>query len=288
MGAPFVVPGYVPRAVGPVTVPGAGTTAIPLAVDTYGAPSGLTYKVVQQPARGSVTIAGGVARYTPGAGAPGTYTFTYSAQSSSGYPRTARTATVTANVGASQGAASVAISGAPASLVAGTSAQLAATVANAAQGVTWTATAGTISASGLYAAPAAPPAGGSVTIRATSTADPTAFAETTIAVTPPPAQVPAPLIQGSAGFRALTKPTVTRRGRTIVVKVLPLAKGRINIAALRGKAPRASCTTATVPNKRVACTLTLPARFARATVKVRVVLRPAGSIRIVKTSLSRA
>ena len=287
MGSPVAVPGYVPKAIGPVTVPSAGSTDIPLAVDTFGSPTGLTYKVVQQPARGSVTIVGGAARYTPGSGAAGTYTFTYSAQSSSGYPRTARTATVTANVGATQ-AASVAISGAPASLVAGTSAQLAATVANAAQGVTWTASAGTISATGLYVAPAAPPAGGSATIRATSTANPAVYSEATIAITAPPAQVPAPLVQGSAGFSALTKPTITRHGRTIVVKVLPLAKGRINIAALRAKLPRASCTTATVANTRVTCTLRLPVRLAHATMRVRVVLRPAGSVRVVKSSLVKA
>ena len=80
---------------------------------------------------------------------------------------------------------SVAISGAPASLVAGTSVQLTAAVTNLPAGVTWSATAGTISRTGLYRAPATPPAGGAVTVRAASAANPAVAGEARIRIVPP-------------------------------------------------------------------------------------------------------
>lgn len=84
----------------------------------------------------------------------------------------------------------VAVSGAPQTLTAGAAATLTATVAGAAAGVTWSvdgvaggnATVGTITASGLYTAPTAVPPAGRVTIRATSTATPTAYGEAVIAI----------------------------------------------------------------------------------------------------------
>jgi len=62
----------------------------------------------------------------------------------------------------------VTIEGAPASMTAGTSVQLKAKVLNDSTTVKWTASAGTISAEGLYTAPSEPPAGGKVTITATT------------------------------------------------------------------------------------------------------------------------
>ena len=54
------------------------------------------------------------------------------------------------------------------------------------------ATVGTVSASGLYRAPAAPPAPATVTVRATSTAAPAAFGEAAIRITDPGSPTPAP------------------------------------------------------------------------------------------------
>ncbi len=83
----------------------------------------------------------------------------------------------------SSGAAepSVTIEGAPASMTAGTSVQLKAKVLNDSSTVKWTASAGSISAEGLYTAPSEPPAGGNVTITATTVKG--AKAEVTIQIT---------------------------------------------------------------------------------------------------------
>jgi len=291
LGPTVAVPGYVPRAIGPVTASGSAPTSIPLQADAYGSPGAVQYAIVSQPARGSVALQGGTAVYTPGSGAPGTYTFTYSAaQSGSAYPRTRRTATVTLNVGAAQ-AAAVTISGAPASMTAGTSAQLNATVVNAAGGVTWSASAGTITPGGLYTAPATPPAGGRVTVTARSTATPAAQAQTSIAVVAAPAQVPAP---GGPGTGAVTPipggslppgvvaatargaagvPTLKRKGRTIAVRVVPTAKGKLVVTAIRAKRPVARCTVGATPGRRVACKLVLPKRLAATPVRVVVALK---------------
>ena len=90
---------------------------------------------------------------------------------------TAATLTVTAAgstdaVVSARPAPSVAISGMPLRVVAGSRVQLTATVANLPGGVTWSATSGTITSAGLYRAPKTPPMGGVVTVTATSNANP--------------------------------------------------------------------------------------------------------------------
>ena len=302
MSSRVTIPGHVPRAIGPVSASGTAPTDIRLQADTFGSPSGLRYRIVRQPARGSVSLSGDTVRYTPEAGAPGTYTFEYSAASGSAYPRTPRTATVTLNVGGGAQAPSVAISGAPATLTAGTSAQLGATVANAAQGVTWTASAGSVSAAGLYTAPPAPPPGGVVTIRATSTAAPAAFAEAAIAIAPAPAPAPAPLTAGSgavapagprgvpaiarASQRLLGAPRLKRNGRIIVVRVVPRAGDRVAIAGIRGGRAHDVCVSRARAGRKVTCLLRVPARFAELPVRIAVGLRGDGG-RAVTSTLSR-
>jgi hypothetical protein len=78
--------------------------------------------------------------------------------------------------------ASVTIEGAPASMTAGSSVQLTAHVVNDSSTVTWKASAGSITTGGLYTAPSEPPAGGSVTITATTSKG--ATAQRTIQITP--------------------------------------------------------------------------------------------------------
>lgn len=73
IGPTVAVPGYVPKAIGPVTASGNAPTSIPLQSDAYGSPNPVQYAIVSQPARGTVALQGGTAVYTPGAGAPGTY-----------------------------------------------------------------------------------------------------------------------------------------------------------------------------------------------------------------------
>lgn len=283
------VPGYVAKAIGPLAVPGGAPTQIPLSSDTFGSPGGGVDAVTAQPARGSVTINGSTATYTPGPGAPGTYTFAYSARSSSAYPRTPRTATATLNVGA-VAAAGVTISGAPASLTAGTSAQLSAAVVNAAPGVIWSASAGTITPAGLFVAPATPPPGGAATIRATSIASPGAFAQVTLPICAAPVPVPAPATPGSgpaipatagglpAGVASarlaggLGAPSLKRHRRTIVVRVGVGENGIVRVAAVRGGTVVARCRVRGVTRSRAVCAVRLPARFA--TKPVRIVVGP--------------
>jgi hypothetical protein len=62
----------------------------------------------------------------------------------------------------------VTIEGAPASMAAGSSVQLTAHVSNDSPTVTWGASAGAITTGGFYTAPAKPPAGGTVTVTATT------------------------------------------------------------------------------------------------------------------------
>ncbi len=175
-------------------------------------PGAIRYRIVTTPAHGTlrsgatVLAAGSVVSsasvsYTPASGYSGPDSFTFSAfDSTSSYPRQPATASASLTVGDQPGGASVAISGAPPTLQAGASAQLTATVTNAAPGVTWSvngvaggnATIGTVSSSGLYQAPAAVPPGGSVTVRATSTAAPAAFAEVVIGIEPTPPPEPSP------------------------------------------------------------------------------------------------
>ncbi len=97
-----------------------------------------------------------------------------------------------ANGTAGEAQASVAIEGAPASMTTGSSVQLTAKVTNDSPTVTWGASAGTITSEGRYTAPAEVPAGGKVTITATTSKG--AKAERTIEITAPP---PAVSIEGA-------------------------------------------------------------------------------------------
>lgn len=292
----IAVPGYVPKAIGPLAVSPTAQTAIPLESTSYGSPNPVVYSITSQPSRGSVAISGANAVYTPGPGAPGTYTFTYAAaQSGSPYPRTKRTATVTLTVGAAV-AASVSISGAPSSMIAGTTARLSATLVNGSGGVAWSASAGSITPDGLYTAPAAPPAGGNALITATSISDRSLSSQVAIAIRPAPPVVPAPggpgtgtvipvaglpLPKGVVDARlagSLSAPQVSRSRRTIVVRVTPTRTGTLRVAAIRGKARVARCRAHAVMGKRTACRLVLPRRLATTPVRIVVALAtPAGT-----------
>ena len=218
-----VVPGYVAQAVNAGEVPQGQASTVTLASQTFARPArpawsepGITpgarrFRIVTLPAHGTlrsgstVLAAGAVVTsasvtYTPAAGYAGTDAFTYSAfDSTSPFPRQPAAASVSLTVGG-QAATSVAISGAPPTLQVGTSAQLTATVTNGPPDVTWSvdgvaggnATVGTVSSSGLYRAPDAVPPGGSATVRATSTASPSAFDDVTIGIAPAPDPEPSP------------------------------------------------------------------------------------------------
>jgi hypothetical protein len=215
-----LVPGYVarPQVVG--ATPGE-SVAVELESARYGEPGQPAYRIMDGPAHGSLQTAGnftwydsaGTARagfysnrviYTPEPGFVGVDSFTFAAFDSwiPQYPLNPAIATVT--VDASGIAAGVTLSGVPASLTAGASTGFQVAVTGTGPAVVWTANttagapelAGSITADGHYTAPARPPPGGTVTIRAASARAPSAYAEAKLIIafaenTAPAVTVPA-------------------------------------------------------------------------------------------------
>ncbi len=202
------VPGWIAQPVAVAQT--AGSLAVPLSAQKFGTQSdaNLRYRVVTPPAHGTLSLAAGQdfaagvpLVYTPAPGYAGADSFTYVARSLTwAFPTNPQAATVTI----SDGRPSVTISGAPARMVTGTSAQLTATVRGLPGGVRWSATAGSVSAAGLYRAPKAPPAGGAAVVRAASAADPAVAAEARIRITAAPKALakPDPWPRLSAGRQA--------------------------------------------------------------------------------------
>ena len=217
------IPGYRALAVNAGTIPGGQASTLTFQSQTVGSPGARRFRIQTLPAGGTLrsgstvlavgsTITGNTVTYTPSPGSSGPDDFTYAAQDSTSlFPRTPAPAAVSLTVGQAPAETTVVISGAPTTLNMGTSAQLTATVTNGAPGVTWSVngvaggngTVGTISTGGLYEAPAAVPAGGSVTIRATSTAAPSAFAQVAVQIVDPGPVDPAP----TPGTNHVTNPS---------------------------------------------------------------------------------
>jgi hypothetical protein len=96
----------------------------------------------------------------------------------------------------------VSVSPASANVQVATNKQFSATVNGSSnQAVTWTASAGTITATGLYTAPAIVPSPAAVTIQATSQADTSAGGTAEVTVTPPPAAIVVTISPASASVR---------------------------------------------------------------------------------------
>lgn len=97
--------------------------------------------------------------------------------------------TTTTNAPATTSTVTISVNPASTSIVAGKTVQFAATVGGTGNtAVTWTASAGSISASGLYTAPSVTQAA-TATVKATSAANTAASATATVSVQPPPAPV---------------------------------------------------------------------------------------------------
>jgi hypothetical protein len=127
------------------------------------------YKIVSGPAHGSLSaVSEGHVTYTPTVGYSGPDSFTFSASdASSKFPEHPAAATVSIEVTSSTQPA-VSIEGAPVSVTVGSSVQLSAHVVNDLPEVTWSVSGGSISSAGKFTAPAEVPAGGSVTVTATT------------------------------------------------------------------------------------------------------------------------
>ena len=192
--------------------------------------------------------------------------------------------------------ASVAIAGAQSSMVAGTSVQLSATVANDSPGVRWTASAGSIASDGLYTAPRIPPAAGSVTVAALSASG--AEDRRTIAIAPVPASVPAPAAPLSAEEAlpasghigrargssspispAIAPPEAVLVGRTLVLTTAVSAAGRARVSVYLGRRRLGSCVILTPADRSFTCRVRLGSRVSlHAPLSISASLRLAGRI----------
>lgn len=293
-----VVPGWVAR-------PRAGERAVVLDAQAVAPASGALapprYRIEKAPEHGTVDKPIGVwfddpvVRYTPAdPSAPAVPDeLEYAARAAdSAFPHTPPRATVALGPGAG---ARVAIGGAPATLVAGTSVQLTAAAPEGAA-VAWAASAGTITDGGLFTAPAV---SGPVTVRAST--DGGAADEVAIAVVAPPVPQPAPLPstapKGDSAApplrplvpapapsvfprRAIEKATAERAGRYVVVAVTPGRSGPLRIVLRRGSRTLRACVVRGVAGRSVTCRLRRPAA-SRGRGALRVVVRAGTVVRAV-------
>lgn len=282
---PVVVPGYKAVPVQAQTLPGRAV-ALTLPAEAwreYDGPAlpSASFAIVDPPDHGTLSGSGPEVTYTPEPGWRGIDTFSYTATDpSSTFPRHPAVATATIAVGEPV-SPTVTISGAPDSVVAGTRVQLTATVVGDEPQVTWSATAGTIDADGLYAAPDVPPAGGTATVTARSATG--ATATVTLAITaktetrpkPDPPDPPGPPAGAPRPKRpALSQISTLRMGRVLIAKVRPNVGGRVRVTAwVRGR--RAGACVAQVKGGRsFTCRLTLARSVAlRAPIRIVAGLR---------------
>jgi hypothetical protein len=242
---------------------------------TTATPGALTYAVAAAPpaSQGTVSISGSKATFTPAAGFSGQSTFTYTATDSRGL--SGPPATVTVTVGGST-QASVNVTPATASVQTGATQQFTATVTGSTATPVWSvngvtggnSTVGTVSASGLYTAPASVPSGGTVTVAASaggasdsSTVTITAPTQATVDVTPATASVqtgatrqftatvtgttdtPAWSVNGVAGGNA-TVGTVSASGLYTAPAAVP-SGGSVTVTASAGGASDSATVTIT-------------------------------------------
>jgi hypothetical protein len=158
-------------------------------------------------------------------------------------------------------------------MVAGTSAQLSASVAGAPAGVTWAASGGSITPSGLLTAPSA---AGKVTVTATSIENPEASAQAVITVTSQ-AGGPAPIsLNMAAGSKLLSPLKIGRKGRrTIVAKVITGGSaGKVAFTTTFGRKVLGRCVVRAKARKAVTCKVVLkksyPLKKVRVTAKITV------------------
>lgn len=198
------IPGYNSLPVVGVDTPEETAVAITVDSEQFGSPGSRRFEIVTAPANGTLSRSVGApfsptsVTYTPNPGFSGADSFEYVAfDNSSDYPLNPTHSAVSIDVGEIP-TPSVEISGAPASLIAGTSASLTATVSNAAGGVNWSVdgvaggntTVGTVSVAGLYIAPASVPAGDDIVVRAALASDSGVYDEVTITIDPVPNTAP--------------------------------------------------------------------------------------------------
>ena len=253
------------------------------------------------PKHGRLNVGGGSlfstpsVTYTPNPGWVGPDSFTYEAHdSASSFPPFPATAAVTLNVGGVS--PNVAISGAPASLVAGTSARLLATVIGEEPYVNWTVDGvdsgtpqtGTVDSWGLYQAPPQAPPAGQVTIRATTASG--AFDEVTIGITDPPPAQPAPTTEaqlasaaapGPGGVGAGASPlrmSLTRDGPVVIAGVRAWRTGVVRVRIRKGARLLGKCRVRMPAGRTLSCRARPPRRAAAGRTRAVATLRVGGEL----------
>jgi hypothetical protein len=284
---PYTVQGYTAK---PVTAPQTGAArTVTLAADAFtNGESSLgqrRFVIRSLPKHGTLNMpvgaqfAGSTVQYTPKPGYLGSDSFTYSAVTSGfSYPRAPAEATATL----AGNTVVVGLSGAPPSMVVGTSVQLSATVAGAPGGVTWSASGGSITPAGLFTAPAAP---GTVTVTATSVENPEAAAQAVVMVTSQPGGPAAIKVNMAAGNRLLSPLKIGRKGaRTIVPRVVTGARpGKVTFTTTSGRKVLRRCVVKAKPRTAVSCAYTVPRRYALKKIRVTAKLVASGG----KTAIRR-
>jgi hypothetical protein len=313
-----VIPGFVAQPVSVSNVTAGQSQQVALSAQAFGGGGARKFRIVTLPAHGTIDQAVGQAfdgpqvTYTPAGSYAGSDSFTYEAiDANSEFPHTPARAVVTLSV--STTVPTVSISGAPASMLTGTSIQLTATVSGGVPSVTWsvdgvlggTTQTGMITTAGLYTAPVTPPPGGSVTIRATS---PSAQGQVTIGIDPQP--VPAPAPSSSSGpapsaapaatpaavpqklptvaplsapsvlppkpIHLLDAPSLARRGNLIFIGALSRKAGTLEVSAWRGSSRIGRCIALTPASRPLTCRIRMHAGSPISGVRVTVRLLVGG------------
>ena len=291
-----VVPGYIAKPVNAGQISGVkeSTSKITLSSTKFANPAdpaigAVQYRITEQPEHGTLRPATGTADsngwfsasdviYTKTGAYNGGDTFKYAArQAGSQFPRSPASASVTMQVGNGDGLTTVGINGAPGWVYTGAAVQLGALIVPSGD-VTWRAGdtigghpgVGTISATGLYRAPATVPDGGKVRITATS--DDGAFDAVEITIvkrptptpkpdvpdpTPTPTPTPNDPTPPAKPVPALSKPVIARVGRRLVVKYMPGKTGKLAIGVKRSGKTIATCKVGVVRARSATCRFTL-------------------------------
>ncbi len=261
---PTIVPGFdaLPEAVHTGIDQSVTINATSKAWDDTNQPN---YQIVSPPQHGSLQPISGTdqAVYTPDEGYSGPDAYTFSASDpNSEFPRNPAVAAVSIEVGAVQ-APTVAISGAPSAMIAGTSVQLTAAVTGDSPEVTWSASAGSITSGGLYTAPST--AGGTAEVTARSSKGAAAGVAIAIQSTPAAVSIPAAGAAPSSGVAtpqpAVYRPTATLIGRKLIMTTKASKAGRIRLGAYLGHRLLGTCAAKTLANRSFTCRLTLGKRI---------------------------
>jgi hypothetical protein len=296
------IPGYRARPVNAGVVSASGPTTVNLATDSFGSNLGArAFRIIAPPRHGRLnqpsgsTFSTASVIYTPTAGWVGPDSFMYEVRdANSPFPRYPATASVSLNVGGVS--PSVALSGAPVSMMAGTSTRLIPVVTGEEPWVQWTVDGlpggslqtGTIDPTGLYQAPAQAPPSGNATIRATTASG--AFGEVTIAITnpPPPQAAPAAALAPPSATRGLQDVRAVVDGRFLVISARSGRAGIVRMRARNGSRQLGRCRVRTPALRTLTCRVRIPRRVRALKTHVVVSLRIGGRlIEVVETDAQR-